>query len=364
MDWYPKNVTSIRQLSERIPIDQALIPILEEITQRFPISIPEYYLSLIDPDDPFDPIRRMCVPSPEENIASGTWDTSGEHANTVTEGLQHKYSQTALVLSTHQCAMYCRHCFRKRMVGYSENEVIQNFEAIIQYIRAHPTVDNVLLSGGDALFIGNHVLRTYLERLSSIKQLNFIRIGTRVPATLPQRITEDLELLDILRRCAVQKPLYLSTQFNHPHELTKDAQKCVQVLMDCGIVVSNQAVLLHDVNDNADTLAALMNGLTRIGVIPYYVFQCRPVRHVQTSFQMPLWRGYDIVEQAKIQLNGYAKRFRFVLSHRRGKIEILGRLQPDQMLFKFHQARNAEDHGKVFSLPVQADQTWLDENMF
>jgi lysine 2,3-aminomutase len=363
VQWFQKNITTVQELARHIPMEEEQIARLEEIARRFPISIPEYYLSLVDPGDPDDPIRRMCVPTLEESIASGEWDTSGEKENTVMEGLQHKYKQTALILSTNQCAMYCRHCFRKRMIGQHDDEVIKNFDRILDYIKGHPEIDNILISGGDALFVNDRVLRTYLEQLSELEQLHFIRLGTRIPVTFPQRITQDPELLDILRRCSDRKSLYISTQYNHPRELTPQSQNAISALLNSGVIVHNQTVLLQRVNDDPDTLAALMNGLTRLRVIPYYIFQCRPVSHVKTSFQVPLKRGCEIVEQAKLKCNGYAKRFRYAMSHWQGKIEILGMMNEKDMLFKFHQARNPKDHDRIFTVRIKDDQTWLDATL-
>ncbi|MFZ5975996.1 MAG: KamA family radical SAM protein [Bacillota bacterium] len=357
------NVKTIRELSEYIPMDPDTVCKLEELAKRFPISIPRYYLSLIDPADSNDPIRRMCVPSLEEYESDGLWDTSGEISNTVMEGLQHKYPQTVLILSTNQCAMYCRHCFRKRMVGLSDDEIIKNFEPMLNYIKEHKQINNVLISGGDALLNSNRIIRFYIEQLSQIGHLDFIRIGTRIPVTYPALITQDAELLDILKSYASKIKIYISTQFNHPKEVTPESLASIRSLLDCGIIISNQAVLLNRVNDDPDTIAALMNSLTKVGIIPYYIFQCRPVSHVKTSFQVPLLRGYEIIEKAKTQCNGYGKRFRYAMSHERGKIEIVGKLNEKDTIFKFHQAKYEADNGKIFTARLKEDQTWLDMDL-
>lgn len=357
------NVRTIRELSEFIPMDEKTVEKLEDVANRFPILIPRYYLSLINPDDINDPIRRMCVPSLEENEPGGSWDTSGEGKNTVIEGLQHKYPQTVLILSTNRCAMYCRHCFRKRMVGLSDEETVKNFRRMLSYIRAHEEINNVLVSGGDAFLNSNRLIDFYLGRLSNIRHLHYIRLGTRVPATFPALVNDNPALLEILKTYSSKKTIYVSTQFNHPKELTPEAKKCIKNLLDAGVVVNNQAVLLKRVNDDPETLAALMGALTEAGVIPYYVFQCRPVSHVMTSFQVPLMRGCDIVERAKTMCNGYAKRFRYVMSHERGKIEALGVINEKEMLFKFHQAKDPRDCGRLFSVRFKKDRTWLEQDL-
>ena len=148
---------------------------LQSILDVYPMAIPQYYLSLIDWQNPNDPIKRMCIPSLTETDMSGDFDTSGEADNTVITGLQHKYRETALILSTNRCAMYCRHCFRKRLVGSNEDEIAQNFDAMLEYIKAHPEITNILVSGGDSLWLSNSTLEQSLRELSALPQLDFRR---------------------------------------------------------------------------------------------------------------------------------------------------------------------------------------------
>ncbi len=187
-----------------------------------------------------------------------------------------------------------------------------------------------------------------LSNIADIPHVGFVRFGTRAPVVLPSRL-EDAELLSILARYAAKKAIYAVTQFNHPREVTEEAARAVRALQGCGIVVSNQTVLLKGVNDGADTLAELMNALTGIGVVPYYVFQCRPVRAVKSQFQVPLLNGIDIVEKAKGMLNGHAKRFKYAMSHETGKIEILGKAGKSRMAFKYHQPKYERDLGRMFA---------------
>mgnify|MGYP000002857662 FL=1 len=186
MDWreiLKTNVTHAGELEDIMHLHGEHEQEVERILERFPMSVPRYYLSLIDWNNPKDPIRRMCIPSLEENDMTGKFDTSGEAENTRLPGLQHKYGETALILSTHRCAMYCRHCFRKRLVGISEEETADNFEKAADYIREHKEISNVLISGGDALLNSNEALEHFLDVLSSMEQLDFLRIGTRTPVT-------------------------------------------------------------------------------------------------------------------------------------------------------------------------------------
>lgn len=352
---------SIDDVKDRLQLSADEADAIREITKRYPLCITSYYLDLIDPSDPSDPIRRMCIPNPMEFDVDGQEDTSGEADNTVIKGMQHKYAQTTLILSTNQCAMYCRHCFRKRMVGYSSCEVAQELPAMAKYISEHKEINNVLISGGDALANENKVIAQYLETFSAIPSIDFIRIGTRVPVVLPQRITEDPELLQLLRQYSEKKQLIIVTQFNHPREVTEEAVRAIRVLQNCGCVIRNQTVLLKGVNDDPDVLATLMNVLVSYGVIPYYIFQCRPVMGVKNQFQVPLQSGIDIVETAKEKMSGQAKSLRYAMSHPTGKIEILGRLANSEMLFKYHQAKYAADASRLFTLPVPDTQCWLDE---
>lgn len=344
-------------------MSEGRLAVIDRVIQRYPMRIPLSYYSLIDPADPADPIARMCIPSADELDPSGSFDTSGEQDNTARTGIQHKYRQTALILTTNVCAMYCRHCFRKRLVGISDAELNRQVDEAVQYVRDHPEINNVLLSGGDALMLPNFILRRYLSELSSVDSLDFIRIGSRVPVVLPQRIVEDDELLAILTEYGKRKTLYLVTQFNHPREIAlwqKEAAKC---LLRHSVQVRNQTVLLRGVNDDAETLGTLLQALTRIGIAPYYVFQCRPVRGVKGRFQVPLLEGARIVDEAKAMQNGLGKGFRYAMSHPRGKIEILGPIAGNRMVFKFHQSKYEADEGSVFTVDLSSDDTWLDEDL-
>ena len=332
---------------------------LRSIQEQFPAYVNPYYLSLIDPDDPDDPIRKMSIPSVHELNRTGSFDTSGEHSNTVLPGLQHKYRETALLLSTNQCAMYCRHCFRKRLVGSSEDEIAARLDEIVSYIKEYPEISNVLISGGDAFMNSNDTIGRYLSALCAIPHLDLIRFGTRVPVSLPQRITSDEELTDLLRVYSARKKIFVVTQFDHPHEITPESTAAVETLLELGIPVRNQTVLLKGVNDDSRVLGRLLRQLTSIGVLPYYVFQCRPVTGVMDHFQVPLREGYRIVNGAMQMQNGQGKGCRFMLSHVTGKIEILGELSDKQMLFKYHQAKDAENAGRIFTREIEDGRCWI-----
>ena len=366
MNWKQMLRSSIRDvegLRKVLPMDDAEAAQMEKIIEKYPLCINPYYLNLINRDDPNDPIRKMCVPDIHEFSEGGQEDTSGEAENTVIQGMQHKYRQTALILSTNQCAMYCRHCFRKRMVGASADEIASQLPAMADYVHSHKEINNVLISGGDAFMNNNETLLKYLRYFTAIPTLDFIRFGTRIPVVLPQRIYEDDELLRMLETYNQKKQIIVVTQFNHPRELTPEAIQSVRDLQSVGCIVRNQTVLLKGVNDNADIIANLMNSLVACGIIPYYIFQCRPVEGVLNQFQVPFINGIEIIEIAKRQMNGQSKSVRFTMSHPSGKIEILGKTGHNKILFKYHQAKNEKDHGIIFEQYVDDKQSWLDQNI-
>jgi lysine 2,3-aminomutase len=354
------SIGTIEQLKEFIDLSPKEEKKLRQITRRHPMRVTAYYMSLIDCNDPEDPIKKMAIPSVNEFNLQGSYDTSGEAENTKMSGLQHKYSETALILATNKCATYCRHCFRKRLVGLQTKEIIGRFEDAAEYIKLHKNINNVLITGGDPLVLKNEVIEQFLSILSDFPQLKFMRFGSRAPVTFPSRFEDD-ELLSILSRYSrPDRRIYVVTQFNHPNEITRQSIKAVDNLMKSGVIVNNQTVLLKGVNDNPMTLANLLNGLVSIGVNPYYVFQCRPVKRVKQHFQVPLCKGIEIVETAKEHCNGHSKRFKYIMSHRTGKIEILGIFR-DEIYFKYHQAKNRKRLGKIFTRPVDENAGWLDE---
>lgn len=334
---------------------------INKLLDDYPMLIPDYYFSLIDFNDPNDPIMQMSIPSSFEFDRDGSFDTSGEEDNTVLPGMQHKYLQTALILSTNKCAMYCRHCFRKRLVGLSTEEVVDHLGEIVDYIKQHTEISNALISGGDSFLNSNKVIEKYLEALTDISHLDFIRFGTRTPVVLPSRISGDLELLNLLKEYSKKKHLVVVTQFNHPKEITKDAKEAINALIDANVTVRNQTVLLSGINDDSQVLGKLLSSLTACGVFPYYVFQCRPVVGVKNNFQVPIKDGIKIVEEAKSMQNGLGKAFRYCLSHTSGKIEILGDMPNGEIAFKYHETKDLKDNGRIFTMALEDEQSWLDD---
>lgn len=346
-------------IKEYLKLDKQQVENINKLLDDYPMLIPDYYFSLIDFNNPDDPIMQMSIPSTFEFDRDGSFDTSGEGDNTVLPGMQHKYRQTALILSTNKCAMYCRHCFRKRLVGLSTEEVVDHLGEIVDYINEHTEINNVLVSGGDSFLNSNKVIKKYLDGLTGIDHLDYIRFGTRIPVVLPSRISDDTELLNLLKKYGKKKHLVVVTQFNHPNELTKEAKDAISALIDANVTVRNQTVLLSGINDDIEVLGELLSSLTAYGVFPYYVFQCRPVVGVKNNFQVPIKDGIKIVEGAKSMLNGLGKAFRYCLSHPSGKIEILGDLPSGETAFKYHETKDLKDNGRIFTMELEDDQCWL-----
>jgi len=356
-----KYVCTVEELKQHIELDPQDEARLRKVTQIHPMRITEYYLSLIDRRDKDDPIRKLVLPLAEELDASGSYDTSGERLNTKVPGLQHKYPQTALLLVTNECTTYCRFCFRKRFVGISSDEIVRDVGEALDYIRSHEEINNVLISGGDPLVLPTRQIEHILHGLSAIPHIRFIRIGTKVPVTFPDRILNDEALLAMLSGYSVKgRRVYIVTHVNHPREITERFVNAIDKLIRSNVIVNNQTVLLRDVNDDPDILADLHNRLVGTGINPYYVFQCRPVKRVKRHFQVPLHKGYEIVENAKRKLSGYGKRFKYVMSHRTGKIEIVG-IIGDEIYLKYHQAKNPRNTGRLFKRKLNRTAAWLDE---
>lgn len=356
-----KNISTIEQLKQYVVLSAKEEKQLQKVIKRHPMSITRYYMSLVDKSDPKDPIGKMMIPAVGELNLAGSYDPSREQENTRMPGLQHKYPQTVLILATSKCASYCRSCFRKRLVGLPTEEILRRFSAAVKYIEKHKEVNNVLISGGDPFVLSTRILKKFLKKLSPVSHLKFIRFGTRIPVTFPDRIREDEKLLSLLRRYSLKnRRIYVVTQFNHHREITPESTDAVNRLIRSGVILSNQSVLLKGVNDDPGILAELQNKLVGIGVSPYYVFQCRPVKRVKREFQVPLRRGYEIVKDAKRRLDGHSKRFRYVMSHRTGKIEIVG-IVGDEIYLKYHQAKNPRNMGRLFRKRLTETAGWLDD---
>jgi lysine 2,3-aminomutase len=271
--------------------------------QGFPISVTPYYASLSDPRDPHCPIRRQIVPHADEarEARGDLRDPLGEEAHEVAPELIQRYPDRALLLATDRCAVYCRFCTRSRLVGNGGGpRSLERLQPAFAYLRAHPEVRDVIVSGGDPLAMATGRLTALLAELRSIDTIETIRLATRVPVVLPQRI--GAELLDALKPF---HPLWVMTHFNHPKELTEQSRAACRKLADAGFPVMNQTVLLRGINDDPETLKALFRGLVRERVRPYYLLQMDPVRG-SSHLRTPLSRGVEIMEQLQGRLSGIA----------------------------------------------------------
>lgn len=333
---------------------------LSAVCEKYAFRASSYYLNLINWEDPDDPIKKIIIPQKEELLSWGKLDASNEASITVQKGVQHKYADTVLLLCNEVCGAYCRYCFRKRLFMDENDEASLDVSDGINYIKENKNVTDVLLTGGDPLLMSTPRLEAIISELRSIKHVDIIRLGTKMPAFNPFRILEDQELVNVMRRYSTPvKRIYLMAHFDHPRELTAEAIHCLEVLVKNGVIVTNQNPLLKEINDKPGILAELWQKLASAGVAPYYLFQGRPTEG-NYPFKISLVEGYKIFEQAKKKVSGLAKRLRYAMSHETGKIEIIG-VDSKHIYLKYHRAKNPEDQGKVLIYKRNDEAYWLDE---
>jgi lysine 2,3-aminomutase len=350
--WQLKHrITSLEQLERLMPTlspeERAGIQLANT---KLSLAITPYFFNLIDPADEFCPVRRQVIPRIEENLTSA-WemaDPCGEDSHSPVPGLVHRYPDRVLFLVTDRCASYCRYCTRSRLVSNATGyDFHPQFDQQIAYIRKSTQVRDVLLSGGDPLLFNDEKLEYLLTQLRTIPHVEFIRIGTRIPIFLPQRITS--ELCAMLRKF---HPLFISIHTNHPRELTSEVRDALGHLADAGIPLGNQSVLLKHVNDQPDIMKALVHKLLMCRVKPYYLYQCDLIAgsaHLRTSVR----RGLEIMEQLRGHTTGYAvPQYVIDAPGGGGKVpvnpEYVLSHNKDRVVF-----RNYE--GKVFEYPESAD---------
>ena len=299
------------QLSHRLNTLDELSSIInltpEEIegirSHHFRVDITPYFASLIDPDDPNCPIRRQVIPTGQELVAFDGMvvDSLNEDGHSPVPGLVHRYPDRALMLVTTQCASYCRYCTRSRIVGDAGAQFSRgDYDRQIAYIAATPAIRDVLLSGGDPLLLPQKVLEDILRRLRVIEHVEIIRIGSRVPVFMPQRITP--ELVDMLRQF---HPLWMNIHFNHAAELTPEVSLALACLADAGIPLGGQTVLLAGINDSVEVMKELVHKLVRNRVQPYYLYQCDLVEGAG-HFRTTVSKGIEIIEGLRGHTSGYA----------------------------------------------------------
>lgn len=296
-------ITSVEQLEKYLSLSEDERAGLKDTAHVFRFGTTPYYLSLADPEHPYCPVRMQIVPrSAEARIRPGELlDPLGEDKNRPVASVVHKYPDRALFLALDRCAVYCRHCTRRRITGGAEGELDRRaLEEGVGYIAAHPEIRDVIISGGDPLILSTAKLDTLLGKLRAIPHLEIIRIGTRVPVCNPMRITR--ELTDVLRK---HNPLFVITHFNHPKEITPESRAACEALVDAGIPVENQAVLMRRINSTARNITRLSHGLLRMRVRPYYLHQmdlAEGLEHLRT----PIEKGVEILDAMRGHTSGLA----------------------------------------------------------
>ena len=295
-------LNSIAEIEQVLPLTESDKMALSA-SHHFRVDITPYFISLIDPDDPCDPIRKQVIPTESElAVYSGMMsDSLAEEAHSPVPGLVHRYPDRVLMLVTTQCASYCRYCTRSRIVGDPTAQFSRaDFEMQIAYLRRNPQVRDVLISGGDPLTLAPKLLEELISRIRDIEHIEVIRIGSRVPVFMPMRITNDLT--DML---AKYHPLWLNIHVNHPNEITQELAVAADHLTRAGIPLGNQSVLLAGVNDCVHTQRQLVQDLVRIRVRPYYLYQCDLVAGAG-HFRTPVSKGIEIIEGLRGHTSGYA----------------------------------------------------------
>ena len=305
-DWewqYSHRIDDVETLSKIIRLGEKDREDIKTSLGRFRMAITPYYASLVDSDDPLCPIRMQAVPAIYETHVQ-PWEKkdplSEEHDSPV-PNIVHRYPDRALFMVTRQCAMYCRHCFRKRLVG-EEDFIISDREKqqAINYIAGTPQIRDVLVSGGDPLSMSDTRLEDIIARLRAIPHVEVIRIGTRMPVVLPMRITPSL--LNMLKK---YHPVWINTHFNHPKELTEESIRACAGIADAGIPLGNQTVLLRNINDDTETMKALLLKLVKARVRPYYIYQC-DLFEGSEHFRTRVETGIEIIRNLTGRISGYA----------------------------------------------------------
>jgi len=316
--WQMQNrITGLAELSRYIEPTAAEVSAIEDLSRRFRFVITPYYAALMDPEDPSCPIRRQVVPGPEESEdEAGLADPLDEVLHSPVKNVIRVYPDRIAFCVNNECALYCRFCLRKRMVGET-GWAMQKRELLraLDWIGAHPEIRDVLLTGGDPLTFSDERLEWLLERLRAIPHVELIRLGTRLPVTLPYRVTD--ALCHMLERF---HPIWVNTHFNHPAELTTDAAEACDRLLRAGIPVGNQSVLMRGINDSVAVMQALCETLLRMRVRPYYCYQAQLLEGT-AHFRVPIEEGIAIFRAMRGRTSGFAIP-QYVLDTPHGKVPL------------------------------------------
>lgn len=303
-NWQLRNrITTLEQLEKLLPLTPSERAGIRLANRKLAFAITPHFFNLIDRDNPDCPIRRQLVPTENEGIThiEESLDSLGEDQHSPVPGLVHRYPDRVLLLVTDRCAAYCRYCTRSRLVSNAQDYNLHpNFDACIDYIAQHPQIRDVLLSGGDPLLLSDNKLGQLLARIRAIPHVEIIRIGTRIPVFMPQRVTP--ALCEILR---ANGPLWMNIHTNHPKEATAELRDACERITQAGVPLGNQSVLLKGINDDEQTMRALVHRLLRMRVRPYYLYQLDRVTGT-AHFKVPVRRGIEIIRSLRGHTTGYA----------------------------------------------------------
>lgn len=302
--WQVKNrIETLDQLKQYITLTEEEQEGVRVALKTLRMAITPYYLSLIDPNNPNDPVRRQAIPSIKEThqASADLLDPLHEDEDSPVPGITHRYPDRVLFLITDMCSMYCRHCTRRRFAGQKDANVgLDLIQQGIDYIARTPQVRDVLLSGGDCLMVSDEVLESIIKRLRAIPHVEIIRLGSRTPVVCPMRITD--KLVNMFRQ---YHPIWLNTHFNHPNECTPEAFEACAKLANAGIPLGNQSVLLRGVNDDTRVMKKLVQRLVQMRVRPYYIYQCDLSMGLE-HFRTTVSKGIEIIENLRGHTSGYA----------------------------------------------------------
>ena len=302
--WQVRNrIETLEQLKQYVSLTPEEEEGVAKSLKTLRMAITPYYLSLINPDDPNDPVRKQAIPTAAElhQSAADLLDPLHEDEDSPVPGLTHRYPDRILFLITDMCSMYCRHCTRRRFAGQHDGQSpSERIQAAIDYVARTPQVRDVLLSGGDALMVDDAMLESIIKRLRAIPHVEIIRIGSRTPVVCPQRITDSL--CEMLKK---YHPIWLNTHFNHPNEVTEESAAACARLANAGVPLGNQSVLLRGINDNVDIMKKLVHKLVMMRVRPYYIYQCDLSMGLE-HFRTPVSKGIEIIEGLRGHTSGYA----------------------------------------------------------
>ncbi len=349
-NWQLKNrITTGAQLEQYMALTPEEKAGCDFANHKLALAITPYFFNLIDRNDPGCPIRRQVIPRADEMVVSEeeTLDSLGEDAHSPVPGLVHRYPDRVLFLVTDRCAAYCRYCTRSRLVSNAQDYNFHpEYERGLRYIEAHPEVRDVLLSGGDPLLLSDRKLDHLLGRLRAIKHVEFIRIGSRIPVFLPQRITP--ELCELFKK---HGPIWMSIHVNHPRECTQELRDACERLAFAGVPLGNQSVLLQGVNDDPDVMKALVHRLLRMRVRPYYLYQMDLITG-GSHFKVDVRKGIEIIRALRGHTTGYAvPQYVIDAPGGGGKVpinpEFIERITDDEVVFKNYQ-------GETFRYPLKS----------